>query len=132
VNAEGMLSIAGPALTTAGAGLLAYDVFGGPGRLLRDRLLNDRLDAAGEHKEEAVRSLDEHVLLQSTGERRAHLAAVEEQHTRVVARVHATRANDQDRERARAYWLAVWGLSLVVAGGVAETIAAVLAQATQR
>src|SRR5690242_11584838 len=46
MNAEGILSIAGPALTTAGAALLAYDVFGGPGRLLRDRLLTYQIDEA--------------------------------------------------------------------------------------
>lgn len=76
MNAEGILSIAGPALTTVGAGLLAYDVFGGPGRLLRDRNLSERVDAAGEHKDDAVRSLGEREPLESTGERRAQLAAV--------------------------------------------------------
>jgi hypothetical protein len=129
VNTERFLSIAGPALTTAGAGLLAYDVLGGPARLLRERLLTDRIEVAGERKEHAVRSLDEGVSLQSTGELRVQLAVVEEQHTRAVAAVHATQATDEDRERARAYWLAVWGLLLVAAGGVAETVAAVMAPA---
>ena len=132
MNPQGVLSIAGPALTTAGAALLAYDVLGGPARVLRDRLLTERIDIAGAHKESAVRSLDERLLLQSTGERRAQLVAVEEQHSQAVADAHATRASDQHRQRSRAYWLAVWGLLLVFAGGAAETVAAVMAHSVRR
>ena len=115
MNPQGVLSVAGP----------THDCWSraiGVRRTRRARpcaprrLPTERIDIAGAHKESAVRSLDERLLLQSTGELRTQLVAVEEEHGEAVAAAHATRASNQARQRARRIG-SLWGLLLVFAGG---------------
>jgi hypothetical protein len=126
---EAALSILGPALTTVGAALLAYDVLRGPARLLGERQHVERLDAAEQRREDTAQSLAETKDERSAGAQTAGMVAIEARHASTVRRVETAHADADVREQARTFRLAIWGLLLVVAGGVAETIAAVLVAA---
>lgn len=121
------LSVLGPALTTAGAALLAYDVLRGPARTLRDVNLVTRVGVANEDREVNAQSLVDAEMARSTGEHSADLARIDAQHADEVRRAESWHAAADARERARAFRLAIWGLCLVASGGGAETIAAILA-----
>jgi Flp pilus assembly protein TadB len=121
-----LLTIAGPALTACGAGLLAYDVLRGPSRQRRARRHERRLDAAEERRETTALSLAESSEQRSTRAQKAGLAKIETRHAQSVQRAENTNANAEEREQARTFQLAVLGFCLVMAGGLAETVAAVL------
>ena len=129
MSLEVVLSILGPGLTTGGAGLLAYDVFHAPARLARSRKRTARLDAAEQRHDEKERSLTDAKSAMATGEHDAGLAAIDATLAAAVGRVHSAHAAATDRDGARTFRLAVWGLMLVILGGIAETLAAVLAGA---
>jgi hypothetical protein len=129
VSAETVLSIAGPALTTAGAALLAYDVLRGPARALRNVHLATRLEVADEHREVTARSLDDARIERSSGEHSADLARIDADHAHAVHSAESLHADAEAVDRARAFRLGIWGLCLVTVGGAAETIAAIMAAA---
>lgn len=121
------LSILGPALTTAGAGLLAYDVLRGPARTLRDVRLTMRVGAADDDRAATALLLAAARAEQSTDEHSTDLARIDADHADAVNGAESWHAAADARDRARAYRLAIWGLCLVGAGGAAETIAAIFA-----
>lgn len=127
MSAEIVLSVAGPALTTAGAALLAYDVLRGPARVLRNVRLATRLEVADEHREANAQLLVDAASELSTGEHTADLARIDADHADAVHRAESLHADADAVDRARAFRLGIWGLCLVTIGGVAETIAAVMA-----
>lgn len=123
------LSILGPALTTGGAGLLAFDVLRGPARLLRALRHTRLLDAADQRRDGTAQSLVETRDERSSGQQTAQLAKVEVVHATTVHRAERTNARADAHERARAFQLGILGLLLVALGGLAQTVAAVLAAA---
>ena len=127
MSAEIVLSIAGPALTTGGAALLAYDVLRGPARILRDARLVTRLGVVNEHREATAQSLVDAEIERSTDEHSADLARIDADHAHAVTRAESLHAEADAADRARAFRLAIWGLCLVAVGGAAETIAAIIA-----
>jgi hypothetical protein len=130
VSVEVVLAIGGPALTTAGAALLAYDVLRGPARTLRDVHLATRLEVADEHREANSQSLvdaGDAGIERSTGEHSADLARIDADHAHAVHRAESLHADADAVDRARAFRLGIWGLCLVTVGGAAETIAAIIA-----
>ena len=124
---EQALSILGPALTTGGAGLLAYDVLRAPVRLTRQLQRNAKLKAAEVRKQEKVRVLGDDDSSFATGEHDAGMAKIDASHVAVIGRVKTAYADAATREGDRAFRLAIWGLLLVALGGIAETVAAILA-----
>ncbi len=124
-----VLTVLGPALTTAGAGLLAYDVLRAPVRLKRRHRRTARLDAADRDRDDTVRSLADPGALLPTGEHEAAVAAIDATFASRVEQVETAYEDADTLERDRAFRLALWGLVFVVLGGIAETIAAVLAAA---
>jgi hypothetical protein len=129
VTIESVLSVLGPGLTTGGAALLAYDVFRVPARLERLRQRTARIDAAEERHDEKKSSLADAKGMMRTGEHDAKLAAIDATLANTVGRVHSAHTAAATRDGARTFRLAVWGLMLVILGGIAETIAALLAAA---
>jgi hypothetical protein len=129
MSLEALLSILGPGLTTAGATLLAYDVFRVPARLERLRQRTERLDAAEQRHDEKERSLKETKSAVGTGAHDAKLAVIDATLATTVGRVHSAHTAAATRDGARTFRLAVGGLMLVILGGIAETIAAILAGA---
>ena len=123
------LAIIGPALTTCGAGLLAFDVLRGPARIVRALRHTERIFAADERLDVATQKIEETPELRSTGQQRAVLAKVEERHAATVERAETQKADAETREQKLTYRLALGGLLLVVAGGLAETAAAAIAAA---
>ncbi len=121
-----MLSILGPTLTTVGAGLLAFDVLQGPVRLTRQQDRTDQLADAKSERDDTARDLARAKGAIPTGEHAAEVAANESQFVRAVGTVHRDYAAAVVREGARTFRLAIWGLVLVILGGIAETVAAVL------
>ena len=126
---ESALSILGPGLTTSGAALLAYDVFRLPARLERLRKHTARLAAAEERHDEKKSSLAEAKQVIGTGEHDAKLAAIDAKLASTVDRVESAHTAYTTLESVRTFRLGVAGLLLVVVGGVAETLAALLATA---
>lgn len=126
MSLEPMLSIVGPSLTTIGAGLLAYDVLRGPTRQSRKQDKTDQLAEAKQDHDATARSLARAKPDLATGEHQAEVAANKSQLASTVGEVHRDYAASVVREGARAYRLAIWGLVLVILGGVAETWAAIL------
>lgn len=122
-----LFAITGPALTTVGAGLLAYDVLQGPVRLVRQQDRSDQLAEAKTERDDTARDLARAKRDLPTGEHKAEVAANESQFARAVGTVHRDFAAAVVREGARTFRLAIWGLVLVILGGVAETVAALLA-----
>lgn len=74
---EAVLSILGPALTTGGAGLLAYDVLRGPARQLRKLRHTERLDAAEERREGTAQSLTQTKSERSSSQQKKGMAEIE-------------------------------------------------------
>jgi hypothetical protein len=120
-----MLAVTGPALTAAGAGLLAYDVLRAPARKRREQRHEAKLEAAEEKRDVTAMSLAESGSL-STGEHKAELAVIDAHHAKVVQRAETRHENAEKVERVRTFQLAVVGFCLVMVGGVAEAIAAIL------
>lgn len=126
MSLQSALAIAGPALTTVGAGLLAFDVLQGPIRLTRQQDRTDQLAEAKTERDETARDLAQAKGALPTGEHRAEVNANEQHFARAVGTVHREYAAAVVREGARTFRLAIWGLVLVILGGLAETVAAVL------
>lgn len=124
---ESILAILGPSLTTAGAGLLAYDVLHGPLRLTRKQDRTDLLVEAKHDHDTTARTLDKARPEGTTGVHKLEVAANEASFASTVGEVHRDFAAVEVKEGARAFRLAIWGLLLVILGGISQTIAAVLA-----
>lgn len=124
-----MLGIGGPALTTAGAALLAYDVLRGPARILRGTRRDARIEVADEHRDVNEQSLVDAEIQRSTAEHTADLARIDAHHAHEVRRAEHQYADADAADRARAFRLGIWGLCLVTLGGAAQTIAAIIAAA---
>lgn len=122
-----VLSILGPALTTIGAGLLAYDVLRGPTRILRKQGRTDLLAEAKEDHDATARALARAKPDLPTGEHKAEVAANKAELASTVGEVHRDYAAAVVHEGARAFRLGIWGLMLVILGGIAHTWAAILA-----
>ena len=120
------LAITGPSLTTVGAGLLAFDVLRGPLRASRKQDRTDQLAEAKVERDETAHDLAVAKPALPTGEHKAGVAANESQFARAVGTVHRDYAAQVVREGAKTFRLAIWGLVLVILGGVAEIIAAIL------
>ena len=123
---EPILSVLGPFLTTIGAGLLAFDVLQGPIRLTRRQGRTDLLVEAKQDHDATARTLARTEPVVTTGVHRLEVAANEASFDSAVGEVHRDYAAALVREGAKTFRLAIWGLVLVMLGGVAETIAAVL------
>lgn len=121
-----LLAILGPSLTTVGAGLLAFDVLRGPLRLSRKQDRTDQLAEAKVERDETARDLAVAKPALATGEHKAGVLANESQFARAVGTVHRDYAAELVREGARTFRIAIWGLVLVILGGIAEVGAAVL------
>ncbi len=126
---ETALAVLGPALTTFGAGLLAYDVLRAPVRLTRRRTHARSLSVAEQRRADSVESLSNEEDDLATGEHEVELAGIHANFARTVDRVQGAYDDADTKERDRAFQLAIAGLALVVLGGVAETIAAAIAAA---
>ena len=123
---EPILAILGPFLTTAGAGLLAFDVLQGPIRLTRRQDRTDLLVEAKQDHDATARDLAQVRPAGTTGVHKLEVAANEASFASTVGEVHRDYAAALVREGAKTFRLAIWGLVLVMLGGVAQTIAAVL------
>lgn len=121
-----ILSIVGPALTALGAGLLAYDVLQGPIRLTRRQDRTDLLVEAKQDHDATARTLAQTEPAVTTGVHKLEVAANEASFDSTVGEVHRDYAAALVREGAKTFRLAIWGLVLVMLGGIAETIAAFL------
>jgi hypothetical protein len=126
MSIESALSILGPALTTLGAGLLAYDVLQGPIRLSRRQDRTDQLVEAKQDHDATARDLAHTKAEGTTGVHKLEVAANEASFASTVGEVHRDYEAAAVRDGARAFRLAIWGLVLVMLGGIAETIAAIL------
>ncbi len=124
--AQAVLTIVGPALTSIGAGLLAYDVLRGPARLRRQRRHVKRLDAAEERRDVTTQALSDTSDERSRGEQKLEMAVVEALHANTVERAETFHATADQEDKAKTYRLAICGLFLVMAGGIAETAAAIM------
>jgi len=126
MSLQQILAIVGPFLTTAGAGLLAFDVLQGPMRLSRRQDRTDLLVEAKQDHDDAARDLARTKPEGPTGVHKMEVAANEASFASTVGEVHREYEAAAANEGARTFRLAIWGLVLVMLGGVAETIAAVL------
>ena len=126
MSLQSALAITGPALTTVGAGLLAFDVLQGPVRLVRQQDRSDQLAEAKSERDVVALDLAQAKGTIPTGEHKAEVAANESHFARAVGTVHRDYAAALVREGARTFRLAIWGLVCVILGGIAETISAVL------
>jgi len=124
---EKVLSIVGPGLTTIGAALLTYDVFRAPARLVRQLQRTETLDAAERHRDKTAQALTDAEDVLATGEHEAEMAEIHASFASKVGKVKRAYDHAATREGDRAFRIAVWGLILVVLGGIAETVAAILA-----
>jgi hypothetical protein len=122
-----LLAIVGPSLTTAGAGLLAFDVLQGPMRLSRRQDRTELLVEAKHEHDATARDLARTKTEGSTGVHKMEVAANEASFASTVGEVHRDYEAAAVKEGARTFKLAIWGLVLLMLGGVAQTIAAVLA-----
>ena len=123
---EPVLAILGPFLTTAGAGLLAIDVLQGPIRLTRRQDRTDLLVEAKHDHDATARTLAHSKAEGTTGVHKLEVAANEASFASTVGEVHRDYEAVAVREGAMTFRLAIWGLVLVMLGGIAQTIAAVL------
>ncbi len=123
---ESLLAILGPSLTTAGAGLLAFDVLQGPIRLTRRQDRTDLLVEAKQDHDATARDLAHTKVEGTTGVHKLEVAANEASFASTVGEVHRDYEAAAVREGAKTFRLAIWGLVLVMLGGIAQTIAAVL------
>ena len=121
-----VLSVAGPALTTLGAGLLAYDVMRGPLLLSFRRKHAGRLDAEAAIRDESARPFASAKGGYSTEEREVAVAGINRAFDHVVGQVKDRFDEAAKREYDRAFYLGIAGLVLVGLGGICETSAAVL------
>ena len=126
MSLEAVLSIVGPALTSVGAGLLAIDVLQVPGRLSRRQDRTDLLVEAKHDHDATARDLAHTKVEGTTGVHKLEVAANEASFASTVGAVHRDYEAAAVREGTKTFRLAIWGLVLVMLGGVAETIAAVL------
>ena len=122
-----VLAVGGPAITVAGAALLAYDVLRGPARQRREHRHVERLDAAEVRRDDTTMSLERTRAERSPGEQEAGIAESETIHANTVRRAETIRTRDDAIERVWTYRLALCGLLMVMVGGIAETIAALMA-----
>ena len=123
---EPLLAIVGPFLTTSGAGLLAFDVLQGPIRLTRRQDRADLLVDAKQDHDATARDLAHTKPEVTTGVHKLEVAANEASFASAVGEVHRDFLAVEVREGAKTFRLAIWGLVLVMLGGIAQTIAAVL------
>lgn len=123
---EPVLSIVGPSLTTIGAGLLAYDVLCGPTRQLRKQDRTDLLVEAKQDHDATADSLARDEPKAAPREHQAEVAANETHLEETVGEVHREYTAAEVVEGAQTFRLAIWGLILVILGGVAETWSAIL------
>jgi hypothetical protein len=126
MSLEPILSIVGPSLTTIGAALLAYDVLRGPTRQARKQEKTDLLVEAKQDHDATARSLAHDKPAAVPREHQAEVAANKSQLASTVGEVNRDYTAAVVREGAQAFRLAIWGLALVVLGGIAETWAAIL------
>ncbi len=123
---ESLLAILGPSLTTVGAGLLAFDVLQGPLRLTRKQDRTDLLVEAKHDHDTTARTLDKARPEGTTGVHKLEVAANDANLASTVGEVHREFAAVELKEGTRTFRLAIGGLFLVILGGVAQTIAAIL------
>ncbi len=128
---ETVLSVLGPLLTTSGAALLAYDVLRGPARMLRAQRHAERLEAAEQRHEDVSLSLAESSDERSARAQTVEIAAIDARLASATDRAETANAHAKMQEGTRAYRLAIGGLLLVAAGGVAQAIAAILVAVRQ-
>lgn len=121
------LAIAGPALTTLGAGLLAYDVLRGPLRHVRRKGHADRLRIEERGRDRSLRDVAARARLASTEEHELALAGVDATFNTVMDQTNDRFDEAAEHEYRRAFLLGVAGLALVGLGGMCQTAAAVLA-----
>ena len=126
MHLEPLLAIVGPFLTTAGAGLLAFDVLQGPIRLTRRQDRTDQLVEAKQDNDATARTLARTEPVVTTGVHKLEVAANEASFASTVGDVHRDYLAVEVREGAKTFRLAILGFVLVMLGGVAQTIAAVL------
>jgi hypothetical protein len=126
MSLEAALSIVGPALTSVGAGLLAIDVLHVPGRLSRRQDRTDLLVEAKHDHDATAHDLAHTKVEGTTGVHKLEVAANEASFASTVGQVHREYEAAAVVEGARTFRLAIWGLVLVMLGGVAQTVAAVL------
>ncbi len=123
-----IFAVTGPALTTFGAGLLAYDVMRGPMRLIRRQQHAGRLEAAATTRDESMHRFEMPESGYSTQEQ-AVVAKIDARFDSVVDRLKGRFESAVTQEYDRAFYLGVAGLVLVGVGGICETAAALLAWA---
>ena len=121
-----VFSVAGPGLTTLGAGLLAFDVMRGPLRLKHRQKHAGHLEAETVMRDDSVRPFAATKSGYSTEEREVAVAEINDRFDRAVERVKGLFDRAVTRETDRAFFLGILGVGLVGLGGVFETAAAVL------
>jgi hypothetical protein len=126
INLSHVLAVIGPALTTFGAGLLAYDVLRGPRRLARRHKHAGRLKAEAQGRDASAREFETTSAGLSTREHEIGVAEIDANFDSVIDRVQLRFERAATREGERAFYIGVSGLVLVGCGGLCQTVAALL------